>query len=243
MSAYKIKISKTLALEKIERQITKGSVLAKVGIDFIKKNPDHSMQRSEVDKFEIEFEQWVNITSSIIYEIFDDYNYGSKFKNHISSKREYVSSSWQPDIKYYLESELLPKLEYLKILKKNVIDLEEMDSEKNIAPQIKNEKVDNTNNEMPVSKIDLKTYDFSKITLPQLLNILTVPQIIKIITSIFALLALAFWIGYYFHSFQSNQKLIDNIETLSKEIEILKIENQSLTKEFQSFKSDSLKNK
>ena len=62
MSANKIKISKTVALEKIERQITKGSVLAQAGIDFIKKNPNHSIHRSEVDKFEIEFEQWVNIT-------------------------------------------------------------------------------------------------------------------------------------------------------------------------------------
>ncbi len=243
MSANKIKISKTVALEKIERQITKGSVLAQAGIDFIKKNPNHSIHRSEVDKFEIEFEQWVNITGSIIFEIFDDYNYGSKFKDHISSKREYVSSDWQPDIKYYLERQLLPKLEYLKILKKNVIDLEEIEAENNITPEIKNDSIDKTNNEMPVSKIDLNTYDFSKITLPQLLNILTVPQIIKIITSIFALLVLAFWIGYYFHSFQSNQKLIDNIEILSKEIETLKMENQSLTKEFQSFKSDSLKNK
>lgn len=238
MSANKIKISKTLALEKIERQITKGSVLAKTGIDFIRKNSDHSMLRNEVDNFEIEFEQWVNITGSILYETFDDYKYGSKFKDHISSEREYVGSSWQPDIKYFLERELLPKLEYLKILKKNVVDLEEIDSD--TAHNAEVEEIDKNINKIPVSKIDFQTYDFSKITLPQLRNILTVPQIIKIITSIFALLTLAFWIGYYFHSFQSNQNIIDNIENLSKEIESLKMENQTLTKEFQSFKSDSL---
>lgn len=114
MSANKIKISKTLALDKLEKQIIKGLLLAKNGIDFIKNTPNHSLHRNEVDKFKVELEQWIDISQSILYEIFDSYKYGSDFGEHTASKKEYMSSNWQPDIKYYLEYKLLPKLEYLK---------------------------------------------------------------------------------------------------------------------------------
>ena len=66
------------------------------------------MYRTEVDKFKVELEQWKDITQSILLEMFESNKYSYDFKKHIASKKEYISSSWQPDIKYYLEYELLP---------------------------------------------------------------------------------------------------------------------------------------
>ncbi len=241
MSANKINIPKPQAIEKIEKQIAKGSILAKRGIDFVKNTPNHSMYRNDVDKFKVELEQWVDITQSIIFEIFESYKYGGDFKKHTASRKEYVSSSWQPDIKFYLEFELLPKLEYLKILRSNIEDLDEVEP-KNAESKVEN--LDNDSKEVKseaISKISVENYDFSKITIPRLLEILTIPQLIKIISSIFALLVISFWIGYYFHSFQSNEKVLDEIKSLSKEIQILKDKNDSLSIEFQKINRDSIK--
>lgn len=241
MAANKIKISKTQAIEKLEKQIAKGSILAKRGIDFVKNTPDHSLYRNEVDKFKVELKQWVDITQSIIFEIFESYEYGSDFKKHTASRKDYVSSSWQPDIKFYLEYELLPKLEFLKILRNNIDDLDEIETKKILDKADESADDNQEVNTEAISKINVENYDFSKITIPRLLEILTIPQIIKIISSIFALLAISFWIGYYFHSVQSNEKVFDEINNLSKEIQLLKDKNDSLSIEFHKIRVDSSK--
>lgn len=229
MAVNKIKIDKAQFVEKLNKQITKGSILAKSGIEFIKNNPDHSLYRSDVDKFKIEVNQWTDITQSILYEVFTSPKYGSEFKNLKTSKRKYVDSSWQPDIKFYLEYELLPKLEYLKILLGNIDDLDEVESKNDVSTIKEKEDVTNEETIKPVLKVSIDNFDFSKITIPHLLNILSIPQIFKIISFIIGLLVAAFWIGYYFHSFQTNEKISDSINKLSTQFEELKLQNDSLS--------------
>ena len=234
MAANKLKISRTVALEKLDRQITKGQVLGKKGIEFIKNIPNHSNYCSEIDRFKIELEQWIDISQSALYEIYHSPKYGSDFKNHRASKREYVSSSWQPDIRFYLEYELLPKLEYLKILKENTFDLEEIDKPDKpdktdtSIPETK-DKVENVKPE--VKKINIENYDFAKITVPQLLGLLSIPQIVKIISTIIGLLVVGFWIGFYANentSKKSNEDLIKVVNDLSKEVKQLRVQSDSL---------------
>jgi hypothetical protein len=229
MAYNKLKISKTIALEKIEKQIAKGSILGKKGIEFIRNNPNHSISRSEIDKFKVELEQWIDITESTLYEIYHSSKYGYDFKNHRASKKEYVSSSWQPDIRYYVEYEVLPKLDYLKILKSNTVDLEEIkqDDENSISkPETKPEE-----HKAEVPKINIENYNFEKITIPQLKSLLSIPQIVKIISTIFGLLVVAFWIGFYANEFttkKSNEDLIKVVNDLSKEVKQLRIQSDSL---------------
>jgi len=245
MSVTKIKIDKIQFIDKLNKQITKGSVLAKRGFDFIKSHPDHSLYRSEVDKFKMEVNQWIDITQSILYEVFTSPKYGSEFKNLKTSKREYVSSSWQPDIKFYLEYGLLPKLNYLKIVRDNIDDLEEVETENLTVTNTNKEKENSTIEETikTVEKISVDNYDFSKITIPQLRNILSIPQIIKIISFILGLLVAAFWVGYYFYSFQTNENLSDSIDKLSTQFEDLKIQNDTLFSTIKKLVEDTIKAK
>ena len=231
MAYNKLKISTSVALEKLEKQIAKGSLLGKKGIEFIKNNQNHSSFRSEIDKFKVELEQWIDITQSTLFEIYHSSKYGSDFKDHRASKREYVSSSWQPDIRFYVEYELLPKLDYLKILKSNTVDLEEIEKydESNISkPEVKAEE---QKLETEVSKINMDNYDFAKITIPQLKSLLSIPQIVKIISTIFGLLVIAFWIGFYvreYTSIKSNDELIKNVKDLTIDVQYLKNQSDSL---------------
>lgn len=241
MAANKLKISKSVALEKLEKQITKGSVLGKKGIEFIQNNSDHSSYRSEIDKFKVELEQWIDITESTLYEIYHSYKYGADFKKHRASKREYVNSSWQPDIRHYLEYELLPKLEYLKILKNNTVDLEEIEKEvekDNSISEVKNEE---TKPETEVAKINIESYDFAKITIPQLRSLLSIPQIVKIISTLFGLLAIAFWLGFYIREYtskKSNDDLINVVNNLSRDVQYLRTQSDSLKHIIENLQSD-----
>ena len=231
MGANKLKISKTVALEKVDKQITKGKVLGKKGLEFIKNTPNHSNYHSEIDRFKIELEQWIDISQSVLYEIYHSPKFGSDFKNHSASKKEYVSSTWQPDIQFYLEYELLPKLEYLKILKENTFDLEEIDNTDKVETSIPETKDEVDSPKPEVKKINIDNYDFTKITVPQLLNMLSIPQIVKIISSIIGLLAVAFWIGFYANQIttkKDNENLIKVVNNLTNEVKQLKVQSDSL---------------
>jgi len=231
MAANKLKISKEVALEKLEKQIVKGSVLGQKGIEFIKNNTNHSVYRSEIDKFNVELEQWIDITESTLYEIYHSYKYGSDFKKHRASKREYVDSSWQPNIRYYLEYELLPKLEYLKILKNNTVDLEEIEKQTENDTPGSEVKMEESNTETEVAKVNMEHYDFSKITIPQLRSLLSIPQIVKIISTLFGLLAIVFWIGFYVREYtfkKNNDDLIIVVNNLLKDFQYLRTQSDSL---------------
>ncbi len=239
MAANKIKITKSRAVEKLNKQISKGSVFAKTGSDFIKNHPDHSSITYEIDKFKIDIDQWVEITRSILFEIFDSSVFGHKFYEIRASKEEYVSSSWHPDIKYYITNLLIPKLNYLKSLSINLEDLDELSQPEIEIKDAKPESNISIPNQSEIQTIKTKDHDFSKMTFPQLFSILTISQVAAIISSAFAILVIAFWIGYYFHSFQSNKSLNNELNNISKEVQILNSKYDSLLTVIQKLKSDS----
>jgi len=99
-----------------------GVNLHRSGIELINKGNNSS--RNDVDGFKIKYEHWVDITAEILNELFVSTDYSYKFAEQKSSKVEYVSSSWQPDIKYYISKELQPKIVFLKMLADNIQQFE-----------------------------------------------------------------------------------------------------------------------
>ena len=92
------------------------------GIQLIK---DRNTSSDEVDAFKLKYDHWRDITSEVLNEIFVSTDYSYKFRNQKSSKREYVNSSWQPDIKYYITKKMKPKIQYLKLLAENIMSYDE----------------------------------------------------------------------------------------------------------------------
>jgi len=127
MSEKTIKISKEEAFKKIDQQIEKGLTLVEEGSKTFKK----SMGRAHLadDGFENEYKMWLMITKEILSDIFISSNYGDEFEKRKSSKTEYVSSDWKPDIKYWIGKELIPKIDYLVVLRENIDEFEFMPSE------------------------------------------------------------------------------------------------------------------
>jgi len=61
--------------------------------------------------------------------------------------------------------------------------------------------------------------------------LLSIPQIVKIISTIIGLLVVAFWIGFYANeitSKKSNEDLIKVVNDLSKEVKQLRVQSDSL---------------
>jgi len=85
----KRKILKIEAKEKILAQIKKGKELGQ------------SSKELSRDNFELKFNQWIDFTADILSDIFVSSNYSYEFKEHYSSKVEYVGSDWVPDKKYF----------------------------------------------------------------------------------------------------------------------------------------------
>jgi len=122
MSEKEIKVSKEEAFDKIDQQIKKDSALVEEGSETFKK----SMRRVRRvdDNFENKYKIWLKITWEIIGSIFISSNYSYEFKKRISSQTEYVSSDWKPDIKYWITKELIPKIDYLIVLRENINEFE-----------------------------------------------------------------------------------------------------------------------
>jgi len=137
MSRKAIKTTHSIAKEKIDKQYDIAAQLVKSGIDTIKKNRNTS--RSEVDNYRMRYEQWRGITIEVLNEIFVSTDYSYKFRTQKSSETKLVSSSWQPDIEYYIRKEIKPKIDYLKILSDDVPMFDEVKIE-----DINNSKEQNT---------------------------------------------------------------------------------------------------
>lgn len=120
-SKRQIKTSKSQAEIKIEAQIKKGKELAKMGSTL------YSGDSRDRDNFEILFDQWVDFTYENLKEIFVSYSYAQNFKEKHSSKVHHVGSSWIPDIEYYLEKQLVPKIDFLEILRRNLDQFDEVE--------------------------------------------------------------------------------------------------------------------
>lgn len=123
MSRKLLKISKSIAKDKIARQLEKGNGLAEKGKSVL--GEKRGISTRERDVFESEYNQWVSFTCETLEEIFLSYNYSGEFKKKRSSDVEYVNSNWVPDIKYYLIKQIIPKLDYLQLLLTSVDDFEE----------------------------------------------------------------------------------------------------------------------
>ena len=155
MSEKRIKVSVKEASEKIERQIKKGTTLVEEGSKIFKKSM--SRIRRLDDNFENKYEMWLNITAEVLDEIFVSTKYSYDFKDKTSSQIEYVSSDWKPDIKYWVTKELIPKIDYLTVLKENISEFEFMSEKPNVT------KTDGANsNVQNVNKILEKLIELMK---------------------------------------------------------------------------------
>lgn len=124
MSYDILNIGKGKSLDLLDQQIEKGKSLFKNGSSIIREKGEHISSRDR-DLFESTLRHWVDITYSVLQRIYKSSKYASEFKERHSSKVEYVSSSWIPDIEYYLHRQLVPKLDYLNVLRDSIDDFEE----------------------------------------------------------------------------------------------------------------------
>lgn len=215
MSKKIIKISHEAAKEKIVTQHDLGIDLVKSGAELIKKSRNISW--SEVDSFKLKYDHWHDITSETLNEIFHSSNYSYKFRHHRSSKVEYVNSSWQPDIKYYITKEIRPKIEFLKNLADNIQDFDET-----TADDVKNEEN------------ILMSLDLENLSVSELLKVLKPGQLKGVISITIAVIIGAFYFGYVVHSWK-----IDNDKfNLANEIKLIKEENIELKKELTTLNND-----
>ncbi len=122
MAKNKIKISNKDAYTKIDQQINKGSILVEEGSKTFKRTLGKDKRID--DNFENRFNVWVNITIEILDSIFVSTEYNYEFKNKISSEKDYVSYDWKPDIRYWISKQLIPKIDYLIVLRENINEFE-----------------------------------------------------------------------------------------------------------------------
>lgn len=143
MSYDTLKISRVEAIALINQQIQKGDTLFKDGCLLIKRKGNQNISSRDRDFFESSFNHWVNITYSILLRIYTSSKIAMEFKEKSSSKVEYVGSTWIPDIKYYLEKQLVQKLDYLEMLKISFDDFRENDNltETHKKPKIKQNNI------------------------------------------------------------------------------------------------------
>lgn len=133
MSYDTLKIKKNEALEAINRQIQKGDALFNKGNSLIKEKGSHNITSRDRDLFKSSFTQWVDLTYSMLNNVFESSKYALEFKEKHSSKVEYVGSSWVPDIPYYLSKQLIQKLDYLKMLRDSMDDFTEKETQPDLA--------------------------------------------------------------------------------------------------------------
>jgi hypothetical protein len=131
MSENKIKVPIKEASEKVEKQIKKGIGLVEEGSKIFKKSMGR-IRRLD-DNFENKYEMWLNITVEVLDEVFVSTKYSYDFKEKTSSQVEYVNSDWKPDIKYWVTKELIPKIDYLTVLKENISEFEFISEKPNIT--------------------------------------------------------------------------------------------------------------
>jgi hypothetical protein len=113
MDKKRLKVPRTEAINKIEKQLEKAGILLA------------EAKLISRDNFEVKFKHWVDFAIEALKEIFESSSFAYEFSEHRSSEITYVSSSWIPDVEYYVSKQIIPKIEYLKILKENIPNFEE----------------------------------------------------------------------------------------------------------------------
>lgn len=229
MSAHKIKYSKKEAVEKLNTRISKGKLIAEKALELIRENPDKDNDRFYVDKFNTDYKQWYEITNSILIDIYESSNYAYSFRHQKSSKREYVNSSWQPNITYYLTYEMLPKLNYLKVLKDNIDDYSEVNSDQS---NIENNKlIYESKSQLSLSESTNEEFEIAKISIWDILKRVSLPQLFSILGGLIVIISGSFYFGYNVKSWQIDKDKIELVrqhETDSQEIKSLEKNVDSL---------------
>lgn len=132
MSKNQIKISKADAKKELEAQIQKGKHLWMTGQTILQETPPYTDQRvRQRDNFEILYNKWRDFTREMLKEVFVSTSYASDFTEVRSSKSELVGSGWVPDVEYYMEKQIIPKSDYLKILLQDIDEFTELAEEEN----------------------------------------------------------------------------------------------------------------
>jgi hypothetical protein len=235
MASHKIKYPKEVVLEKLNTRISKGKVIAEKYLEMIGENPIADNDRFYVDKIKTDYDQWYEVTNSLLLDIFESSTYAYNFRQTKSSKKEYVNSNWQPNIKFYLTYELLPKLNYLKVLKENIDDYDEVEKElkdNSANSTMENDKLLNADEKLS------EDFEIDKIPISYFLKRISLPQLISIIGFIIILISGSFYFGYNVKSWQIDREKVE----LNQENEAASNKIKVLQKEVDSLKQiDSLK--
>ena len=130
MAKTKIRVDKSYAEEKLKAQIEKGEELFEKRAKIIReRSPDTTMRTRNRDNFEVLYNQWRDFAEDKLRELFVSSHYADEFREARSSEVEYVSSAWIPGVDYYLKKEIIPKLDYLRILSQSIDQFEKAESD------------------------------------------------------------------------------------------------------------------
>jgi hypothetical protein len=226
MSKRLLQVKRTEAQTRIEGQIQKGDKLLQEGIAILESRRGSSESPKERDNFEVKYRQWEEFTSEILREIFVNGSYSHDFKEEHSSVVEYVGSSWVPDIKYYIQRQLGPKLDFLKILLGNLGEFVE-------SPQSTTSPSVGAIATLSPKVAAKDVGDLDKLTIIELLRRLKVGQSVRVVSILIALLIGAFTFGYTVHSWKLDREKSE----LSRDNELLSRENARLKGELDSVKN------
>lgn len=114
-----LKLEVQEAKSKIEAQIIRGERLIKLANDELTKTDYYHHKVSLTNSFKSKYDIWYDITKQLLYDIFEDTKYSFYFSKSQVESGKLVSSDWKADIEYYLNTNLVPKVEYLS----NLIEL------------------------------------------------------------------------------------------------------------------------
>jgi len=136
MSKTEIKVDPHQAKEMLSIQINRGKSLIEVG----RKIPPntypltHEKVRRK-DIFVSQYNQWREFTIDTLTQIFFSGSYSNDFDEKHSSRTEYVSASWTPDVDFYINSHLIPKIDYLSLLLNSLDQFQKISHPKSEQPQ------------------------------------------------------------------------------------------------------------
>jgi len=226
MSKRLLQVKRTDAQTRIDGQIQKGARLLEEGIATLRSRSGSSESSRERDNFEVKYRQWEAFTSEILRETLVSGSYAHDFHEEHSSVVEYVGSDWVPDIKYYIQRQLGPKLDFLKILLGNLGEFDE-GPQSTTSPS----KLGKPSNSLRTATKDVG--DIDKLTIIDLLRQLKIGQTVKVVSMAIALLIGAFTFGYTVHSW----KLDREKSQLSRDNELLSREKARLKSELDSLRN------
>ena len=198
MSKLKLNVATSVAKERLEAQAEKGGEVGKFGSEATEGKTRYEIPTRVRDRFVVMYKLWRKSTEQVLRDIFVSSTYAYEFKEQHSSRVQYVSSDWVPDIEYYLGSQLIQKLDYLANLLVNINDFEEPTEDGQTEEE--SSKSQTTPKIAEAGRIpsaeSFERYDAGKLTLSGLAGSLTIPQVWKLSAIIVAILSAVFSAGF-----------------------------------------------